>query len=228
MKVLVSEKEIERLKSSKPMGQGKEGTCYFQGNGSKIIKLFYEKELERHNEISFTNMYHEQIAFPIDVLINEKGETIGYTMNYLSGIKIINGLNDSLSIEDLKKAYFNMRIIILKLKNIYMEDNCLENMLYDYQKNRINLIDTSRWYEKLDGQIGSINNFNRQLITALINSIDFKHHKLNHDKRLFEMYLDYRKTEDVLSLFIEFLNEIEKKVSEYKGEKVKTIGELKV
>ena len=228
MKVLVSEKEIERLKSSKPMGAGNEGTCYFGDNGSKIVKLFCEKEIERHIEISFTNMHHEQIAFPIDVLINEKGETIGYTMNYLSGIKIINGLNDSLSIEDLKKAYFSMRIIILKLKNIYMEDNCLENMLYDYQNNRINLIDTSRWYEKLDGQIGSINKFNRQLITALINNINFKHHKLNHDKRLFEMYLDYKKSEDVISLFIEFLNELEIKVSEYKGEKVKTIGELKV
>jgi hypothetical protein len=151
-------------------------------------------------------------------------------MHYLNGEKFIGGFLENLDLQKLKEAYLKTRIIILKLKNIYMDDNCLENMLYDYQSNNINLIDTSRWYKEINGEIKSINEFNWQMTTALLENLKWKQYRLNHDKQLLDLYMEYKYTdfEGIESLFIEFLNELELKVSEYKGEKVKTIKDLTI
>ena len=61
---------------------------------------------------------------------------------------------------------------MLRQKNVFMDDLCLENMLYDSENKRINLIDTSRWFSKRDGQFESIGNFNWQMMSALLQSID--------------------------------------------------------
>lgn len=226
MKVLVDKRYLEELKYSEPKGHGKEGSCYLPEDDNRLVKIFYE--WNKSKKIYFENYHHSQIAFPIDTLYDDKDNLVGYTMYYLSGEKFINGFHNDLDLQKLKEVYLKTRIMILKLKNIYMDDNCLENMLYDYKLNRINLIDTSRWYEKLDGHIESINEFNWQMITALLENINWKQYKFNHDKQLLDLYLTYKYTSftGIESLFIEFLNELELKVSEYKGEKVKTIKDL--
>ncbi len=224
MKVLVDKQYLEKLKNLKPIANGKEGICYLQVDDNRIVKIFHE--WNKSKKIYFDNLTNSQIAFPIDILYDKKDNLVGYTMHYLGGDKFINGFHEELSLQELKESYLKMRLIILQLKDIYMDDNCLENMLYDYNLKRINLIDTSRWYEKIDGHIESINEFNWQMITALLRNIDFKHYKINHDKKLFELYMTYQYFEQIPSLFLEFLNELELKVSEYKGYKVKTINDL--
>ena len=225
MNVLVDRREIQEIKFSPRIGNGKEGCCYLPDDDNKIYKLFHYYDGKR--KIYFDNLSNNQRAFPEDILIDKDSNLIaGYTMYYLSGEKFINGFHEDLNLEELKKAYLEMRLIILKYKDIYMDDNCLENMLYDYKFSRINLIDTSRWYPKMDGQIENINEFNWQMMTALLRNLDWKSFKLNRDKELFELYLIYKKLENISSLFVEFLMELEKKVSEYKQTKVKTIKDL--
>lgn len=226
MKVLVSDKYLEKLSCLKPKGVGKEGKCYLPNNGNKLVKIFDEEY--KVEKINFVGLENSQIAFPIDTLYDKNGNLRGYTMYYLVGEKFINGFLEDLKLQDLKQVYLKTRILMLKLKNIYMDDNCLENMLYDYQQNKINLIDTSGWYQELDGEIKSINEFNWQMMSALLKNVNWKQYKFNHDKQLLDLYLTYKYTSftGIESLFIEFLNELELKVSEYKGEKVKTIKDL--
>ena len=226
MKVLVNERDLEEIRYSRRVGVGKEGICYLPVDDNRIVKLFYDSYKSQVKQVNFSNIKNSQIAFPIDILCTTDGQIVGYTMNYLSGEKFINGFKENLSLSDLKQAYLNLRIIMLKLKNIYMDDNCLDNLLYDYKTNKINIIDTSRWYEKRGGEFESISEFNWQMMTALLTNIDFENYKLNQDRSLSDMYFTYKNSEQLLSIFIEFLNELELKVSEYKGEKVKTIKDL--
>ena len=237
MRVLVSDREIEEIKYSQPVGYGHEGICYLTEDDNKIVKLFFDTCKDKFKKISFSNLNNNQIAFPIDILYDKHNRIIGYTMNYINGEKLLDGFSESLLLSNLKQAYMNMRLIILNLKDIYMDDNCLENMIYDYSRNKINIIDTSRWYEKRDGHIESICDFNWQMMEALRLTINFENSKLNQDDKLHKIYLEfqesknyieYEKSKCLISLFLEFLLELEKKASEYKGEKVKTIKDLKI
>ena len=225
MEVLVSEKEIKTIKKYKNIGNGKEGTCYLTPEG-KIIKLFHSWYDDK--KIEYLNLQNKQIAFPIDYLVDINKEIVGYTMHYLNGEQLIKNCKDDLELRVLRNAYLQMRLIILKLKDIYMDDLCLDNILFDYNKCILNLIDTSRWYKKIDGQIENISEFNWQIMTTLLNTIDYSHYKLKDEKELSDLYLTYKWSKNLLSIFLDFLNVLEKKVSEYKGFKVLTIRDLKL
>jgi len=226
MKVLINQRELEELKYSRSIGNGKEGTCYLPEDDNKIVKIFHD--WNKSTKLYFDNLSNSQIAFPIDTLYDYSDNLIGYTMYYLGGIKFKNGFKDELDIQELKCCYLKIKDIIKSYKNIYMFDNCLDNMLYDYKLKRINIIDTSRWYEKENGYLENINEFNWQMMNVLLKTINYKQYKLNHDNRLFELYIAYQYLEQIPSLFIEFLSELELKVSEYKGIKVKTIKDLQI
>ena len=226
MRVLVTEREIEELRYGRKVGNGKEGICYFSEDDNKVVKIFHDW----HSVYSLLTdkIKHSQIAYPIDILYDKEDNLRGYTMYFLGGQKFKNGFPDNLNLEELKSLYRNLKDIILSMKDIYMDDNCLDNMLLDQNLQRINLIDTSRWYEKVDGHLESVNEFNWQMINALLENIDWKHFKLNQDKQLFELHMVYEYLENIPSLFIDFLNELEIKVSEERQEKVKTIKDLKI
>lgn len=140
----------EFLSYQKPenfLNAGTEGCCYLLDN-NKVLKVYYLTCEER--KIYFDDYQNSQIAFPIEIfVINNRNLIVGYTCNYLLGNKFIEGFNDNLDIEKLRQAYLKMRLIMLKLKNVYMFDNVLDNMLYDYDHNMINLIDTGWMVSKI-------------------------------------------------------------------------------
>ena len=200
MKILVDERDIEELKYGMRVGVGKEAACYLPEDDNKIVKIY--KDGYTVSNLLENEIIHKQIAYPIDTLYDSKDVLRGYTMNYLSGEHFIHGFSQNLTLKDLKKAYLETRMILLKLQDVYMDDNCLDNMIYDYRRNRINLIDTSRWYLKHDGHLESINEFNWQMMSAILENIDWKHFKLNKDKVLFELHMTYKYLENIPSLFL--------------------------
>ena len=224
MKVLVDKRYLEELKYSRRIGNGKEGVCYLPEDDNRITKIFHE--WNKSKKVYFDDIKNSQISFPIDILYDNKENLVGYTMYYLGGEKFVNGFREDLSLQELKDSYIKIKNIILNLKDVYMYDNCLENMLYDYDLKRINLIDTSRWHLKKDGHIESINEFNWQMLNALFNNIDWKHFRLNHDSKLYELFISYKYLEQIPTLFMEILEELELKVSEYKGYNVKKVKDL--
>ena len=185
-------------------------------------------ELDKDRKMYFDDLTSDFIAYPIDIFYEMKSRAIvGYTMKYLTGNFLLDGFNDEVDLKKLKEAYLKTRLAILKEKNICMEDLCLENILYDEDNNQMNLIDTSRWYLKHGAQIQNVGNFNWQMMCALLQSIKAESSRLKENKKLGELLEMYQAHEEEVSMFWDFLNELETDISESNGEKVKTIGDLR-
>ncbi len=227
--------DIAEIKNKKTfLNSGKEGACYFLDDKT-LIKLFHVLDAKR--KIYFSSYKSDNIAFPIDVYYYDNTSFIeGYTMNYLEGVNIAQGFKSSLLIVDLINAYNKIRMEIEKFSNIYMADLVGVNILYDYQNNKINIIDTSKWYPMKDGMLKNISRLDAILIDRLLTVIKNDYQDLlKKNERLellFQEYtnilMEFQYLEKVYNpnLFREFVDELVKTISNYQDE-VFTIGDLK-
>jgi len=219
--ILVDLKKVEEIRKLNLIDSGKEGSCYFLSD-TEVIKIFHI--LDNKRKIYFDDLKFSNIAFPEDIYIYENTGLIqGYTMPYLEGEKFVDGFSKRLLLSDLKNAIINMKNVIARYPFICMYDLSLTNMLFDYKLNQIKLIDTGKWYKKEDSKKENINTFNYKIMLALIRGLDWLNHPLNQDSILHDIYRMHKIGE---SLPIEFLEELERKISLENGEKVKTIGDL--
>ena len=226
--VLVDFQEIENYKKNNMCGRpGKEGTCYYLTNDI-IIKIFHIFLGDKR--VYFDNLKNEFISFPIDVFYDSivKLET-AYTMKYLEGTTLINGFSKEIKIENVKKAYINLKKIIEEYKDINMYDMCLANILYDAKTNSLNLIDTSRWYPSNNSFLTNIEQFNNCLCYSLfrynmswirkIDNLDLK--KLTNLFKTYENYLDNN-----FPNFLELLDIVSYEIEKNSDKKIKTFDDL--
>ena len=210
-RVLVEKKVLEDIKKTSPIGGGFESKCYrYQNN--QIIKIF---SIPKTN-ILFDDIEEERIAFPKEIWFDkDSNRLVGYTMNFLNGEDLTLGFKKNLSLEELKQVYLNTKELFEKYKFIYMRDINLKNLLYDYDKNQINIIDTSFWYKGLGGNSYSIDLFNYQMINALLLNIVNLKKILEENKNLNNLFIAYQNYSHkinnlhISNLFYEFLKELE-------------------
>ena len=188
-RVMVGLLDIADIKSNNTfLGNGKEGSCYFLDKDT-IIKLFHILKAER--KLNFVGYTSDFIAFPKDIYYYNDSKLIeGYTMNYMRGMSLSNEIDSNLLIADLILAYNKIKSEIETLPNIYMDDLVSVNVLYDYNDNNINIIDTSRWYRLKNSKDKNINRLNCILIKSLlmtINPLDYEY-KSNRLKKLYSEY----------------------------------------
>lgn len=220
-KVLVDFQEIEEYKNNKMCGSGKEGACYYLSN-NLIIKIFHI--FINNRVVHFDTFKDNNIAFPIDIYIDNlvKLET-AYTMKYFKGVKMTRGVPKRIKIDDLKKAYIKMKKVINNYWDIYMVDMCLENILYDKDKNEFNLIDTSRWYPLFDCGSMNLTQFNNCLCYALLShNLDWV--KNNNSGELLKLYNMFLNNEFIN--FNELLDIARYEMLKTSDKKVLTIGDL--
>lgn len=218
--VLVDKKELEKIKQGEYLSSGDEGSCYLYNN--LIFKLYHNQIYDRRVNFDLENS--NNIAFPEDILVDINTKMIlGYTMKILSGIDLKNGFLNDLNLLNLKKAYISIKKEIEKFSFINMNNISLTNILYDYKSNKINLIDTSLWNTLLDANRINLERLNYNLIKALCITLDWNRYKLNSDQVLFDLYGMHLNNE---SYFLDFLNELEIKVSELKQKKINKIEDL--
>lgn len=222
-RVLVEFQKIENYKKGIQCGKsGKEGSCYYI-NDDIIIKIFHI--FVDCKRVYFDDLKNDHIAFPIDVYIDSlvKLET-AYTMKFLPGSKMINGISKKIDIENLKQAYLSLRKIIENYKDINMYDMCLANILYDAKTNSLNLIDTSRWYPLDKSFNENILQFNNCLCYSLfrynlewLKDLDDKEplHKV-YEKFFNNDFIDFSELLDII------IYEMNKKSEK----KIKTFGDL--
>ena len=229
-RVMVDLIDIANIRSNNTfLGNGKEGSCYFL-NSDTIIKLFHLLKIDR--KINFVGYISDYIAFPKDVYYFDDSKCIeGYTMNYMKGVNLYNGIDNDLLIENLILAYNKIRLEIESFPNICMDDFVTVNTLYDYNNNVINLIDTSRWYRLKNSKDRNVNRLNCTLIYSLLKAINAKDYEYKSDKlnKLYDEYRFFKMNLGIynLDIFMEMINELIKYNLETK-EKVKTIGDLKI
>ncbi len=211
------------------LGFGKEGSCYFLNNNT-VLKLF--KKVSKYRNIYIKNHTSPYIAFPKDIYYLEDTNLIkGYTMNYLKGKDIYLGLDNSLLIDDLIKAYNKIRLEIEKFPNIYMADLVGVNILYDNSNNEFNIIDTSEWYKLKNALTYNLNSLNYNILKSLFKTINLEQSEFKSNKlrKLYQEYKDLILELNIynLDLFMEFITELVTYNKEYK-DKVKTISDLKI
>lgn len=221
--IIITYPEIMKITSQTPFLSGEEGICYFMSD--KILFKLYKGLRKR--QVCYENLKSDDISFPIDLYFYENTGLIqGYTMKYLEGVKLFSGFKPTLLIEDLVKAYKRTQKVIEDYPDIYMDDLFLRNILYDYQKNRIHLIDTSNWYDKENAVYLNLNQFTMEFMKALCDrTLEFEKHPLFERKILWELYDMYVNQSGTKDLFLGFLLALQEEVSKEK-EKVKTIGDL--
>ena len=240
--IRVNYHDIEKIRQGFCLGRGKEGSCYFQSKYNCIFKIYHS--FFRQNKLYFDNLTDDRISFPKDILLY--GDTdliIGYTMPYLRGVDLVNGFPWKLDLNLLKNAYVELKNLILKYKDIYMDDMCLDNIFYDDRKASFSLIDTSRWYPKDNCYKENLSEINWVLITSLLVNMDVRNNSISNDKLFSELYRIYYQYSlettkkingmkynniNLDGMFIKFLDLVEEQTSELKGYKVKKIEDLMV
>lgn len=137
--------------------RGYEGKCFIEGD--KILKFyFFSKEKKDFIDLS---VYHSPyISFPINYF-EIFGKIVGEEMPYFNKLKINESINIETDLQLLKQNYVNILKEISKFKELYMDDMCKVNILYN--ENGFSLIDTSRW------QMRDINNSRQVSNEALFN-----------------------------------------------------------
>ena len=211
---------IDMIKKLPPVNgrNGDYGRCYFfkKDNNKKVLfKLFYPPGCEE--------------SFPIDTYYNDNQVIIGYTIPYFPGRNLWFKFNDKDEINKLIKAYYLALEILKQHPDILMTDLVFYNILYDSKTNAFYFIDTDKWEVKENGYLENIDNFTKQIMLVLTTfMLKWRDHLLHDKKELYELYCDFVYGRNLNGLFPEFLRILEREISEIKGEKVKTLGELKL
>lgn len=222
--VLVDREEKRKLDFLESFARGKEGSCHLIEDGNKVLKLYYIYMKDR--QVYFDDLKSLNISFPIDILIDSlSGLIVGYTMNYLEGIKLHEGFPKDVKLENLKKMYLDIKKVIEEFSDIRMDDMCLPNILADFNNSQFNLIDTSVWYPKDKAYNENMNEFDKCLNYILCGrTLPWLNEYLNKSPDLFCMYCAYKLGQPVP--FIELLEAIELEVSKKFRKNVVTIDDL--
>ena len=223
-KVLVDDHDVEAIRFGRKIGVGKEGTCYFSEEDNQVVKIYHMYLPNR--KVYFENLNNNNVAFPNDILLDTNtGLIAGYTMNYLQGVKIMDGFSKELEIKLLKKAYVFLKEILKKYNDICMEDLVLENILFDYQRNIFKLIDTSRWYPCFDSYRENLKLLDGALAHALCyNHLYWLKENLAVSKELLKLYQAYQDYQFIP--FLELLEMSEEEIKQKTGIKPGIIGDL--
>ncbi len=149
------------------LGDGGEGIVYKSSRKNEVVKLIkpdnhgrirvsVQRRLEQMVQMKITN---PNIIWPLDTVYNERGQFVGFTMKFISGIdlkkftssivKNVNDNSDEININDIdKKSLCKLilsildTIIYLHDKNIVIGDIKLENfMIKDNDISNIYFID---------------------------------------------------------------------------------------
>jgi len=220
--VLVDFKDLEKIRRLNSLGSGKEGRIYEQLDTKQLIKLYHS--LDGKRKVYFDDLVCSNISFPKEILMFSN-YVAGYTMDYLGGEKIRNGFSKDLEIQTLKKMYLEIYKIIQNYPDIYMDDVCLANILVDNLNERINLIDTSRWYLKTNSSKENLLWLDRCLIYALCQqTLDWENDNQEKSSELVKLYCLYKLGKPVS--FLEILEAVWFEIEEKSGVKVKTLGGL--
>ena len=239
--IRVNYHDIEEIRYGVQIGYGKEGKVYFQEDDNGVVKIFHS--FLKQKKLFFAGLTDNKIAFPKDILLYENTDLIiGYTMTFFQGRNLAEGFPSYLDIELLKKECLELEKLVIKYKDIFMDDICLDNIFYNNVKKYFSLIDTSRWYYENNGYIKSINELNWALISGLLLNLDIENSSIINDnfyKEMYNIYYQYCLERNkkfngmnytninINGLFLEFLNTIINKLSDIKGFKVKKISDLK-
>lgn len=223
--------EVERLEK---IGQGKCADIYRKDKEAyKILKdnsdsrKFYSKEMLQ----KLVGIKTELCVFPNDIIEDKDGKLLGYSMDYIKGNKfydVFKKIPLEKLIQELKVAENDIKEIADK--KVIFEDMHFDNIMWNEEKNTIQIIDTD-FFDKSEGlsydEIYSANSRKfAQSITDMLGLKIFEYTQNNENMKEFydAWHLKYRNNESVS--IQEYLINLNKVMEEDFGSKFNSISEM--
>lgn len=185
MSILLNEEKISMLEK---INSGKCADIY--KNGEEVYKIIKQKSDSRafYNKESLkqlTGIKSNLCVFPNEILESHKGELLGYSMDFVPGSKLKNVINE-LSFEQLQDAIIAAQSDISELSNqkIMFEDMHYDNIMWNTEKQKIQIIDTD-FFKRLPN-VSDINGINSkkfsEAIRNMIEPIIYKYGKTENEQ----------------------------------------------
>ena len=170
----MDKRELEGLEK---IGEGKCATIYRKSNiVYKILKensdsrSFYSKEMLQ----KLVGIKSSLCVFPNEILEDENGDLIGYSMDFVQGLKISDALSQ-LSFEQLGTAIKNLKLGIQEIseQGIIFEDLHCDNIMWNKGNQSFQIIDTD-FFKKIEN-VPDLNEVNYKKFTnQIISLIEWK------------------------------------------------------
>lgn len=223
--IYISKKDLDVFSKAKLLGSGKEGKCYFNIDND-LIKIYHnDKHPASVNYVGYNSIY---ISFPKKVYCDkETKEVLAITLPFFQGNKLVDGLSLDISIANLLEAREVLAKELVKFPNIYMEDLCLDNILYNEETNRFYLIDTGLWYDLPNSAVLNQTTIDLNLSFALTKIVSWLSEYPNlyqENPKLHYFYHSSRHSKYVN--FLEYLKMLEDFVYKQTGVYPETLGNL--
>ena len=155
---------MDIIKDCKLIDSGFQGTCY---HDDKYVYKLYSNPMQYMDRLDTLGYPSDLIAFPIETY-TEGNKIIGYKMKYFPGTRFEAGMDESAKLDDIKKAYSEIKSEVKNFEQFEMGDLCYANVLFDNK--RFYIIDTDRW-ELNYKYIYNITMLNESINYGLVNSL---------------------------------------------------------
>lgn len=221
---------IDEINGLKKIGEGKFADVYKNGQQAyKILKdkpdteRFYSREsLEK-----IVGIKSDICIFPNKLLQDEKGNFIGYSMDFIEGEKLKNKIKD-IPLLELQQAFQNAEDSIRKISEngIMFDDLHYDNIMWNEKEKKIQIIDTD-FFKKTDRpQERNMSKFDTSISNILSDYID--KYGVMVDEELISFYdiYSFQKEDDERLWPSEYIMKIKNKIESDFDRKITTLGEI--
>lgn len=226
---------VNRVKNLPSLGEGACATVYRYNN--EAFKIFKETgEIPSYEELmQIIGINNEACVFPKDVLVDERGQMVGYVMEYIEGTRLADNIGQ-INIQSLQLAISKLEQELQLLANdkVLFNDFNIGNVMWEDKTQTIKIIDTDffqRNQQLTSEQVfhHNLGDFNTQLETMMgVMQGEFADYLRNSESfnEIYNKYMQRQFRGDNVSIN-ELISAIKSVTEKDFGKKFSTLGEMK-
>ena len=226
---------VNRVKNLPSLGEGACATVYRYNN--EAFKIFKETgEIPSYEELmQIIGINNEACVFPKDVLVDEKGQMVGYVMEYIEGTRLADNIGQ-INIQSLQIAISKLEQELQLLANdkVLFNDFNIGNVMWEDKTQTIKIIDTDffqRNQQLTSEQVfhHNLGDFNTQVETMMgVMQGEFANYLRNSESfnEIYNKYMQRQFRGDNVSIN-ELISAIKSVTEKDFGKKFSTLGEMK-
>ncbi|MBR3325371.1 MAG: hypothetical protein IKG14_04945 [Clostridia bacterium] len=226
---------VNRVKNLPSLGEGACATVYRYNN--EAFKIFKETgEIPSYEELmQIIGINNEACVFPKDVLVDEKGQMVGYVMEYIEGTRLADNIGQ-INIQSLQLAISKLEQELQLLANdkVLFNDFNIGNVMWEDKTQTIKIIDTDffqRNQQLTSEQVfhHNLGDFNTQVETMMgVMQGEFANYLRNSESfnEIYNKYMQRQFRGDNVSIN-ELISAIKSVTEKDFGKKFSTLGEMK-
>ena len=226
---------VNRVKNLPSLGEGACATVYRYNN--EAFKIFKETgEIPSYEELmQIIGINNEACVFPKDVLVDERGQMVGYVMEYIEGTRLADNIGQ-INIQSLQLAIskIEQELQLLANNKVLFNDFNIGNVMWEDKTQTIKIIDTDffqRNQQLTSEQVfhHNLGDFNTQVETMMgVMQGEFADYLRNSESfnEIYNKYMQRQFRGDNVSIN-ELISAIKSVTEKDFGKEFSTLGEMK-